>query len=76
MARSTDIVVLAFHNFRVGRDSIVCKYDKSNMDQAGDKECEAQILMPICLIQPLALTWLVEPGFIWSHLQLKKLGYS
>jgi hypothetical protein len=37
MARSVNIGVLAFHNFRPGEDNIVCKYDRSKMDQTGEK---------------------------------------
>lgn len=37
MARSINIGVLAFHNFRCGEDNIVCCYDKTKADQAGEK---------------------------------------
>ena len=37
MARSVNIGVLGFHNFRVEEDSVVIKYDKSKNDQTGEK---------------------------------------
>jgi hypothetical protein len=36
MARSISIGVLAFHNFRVGEDNIICRYDKHKSDQTGE----------------------------------------
>jgi hypothetical protein len=36
MARSINIGVLAFHNFRISGDALVCRYDKSKSDQAGE----------------------------------------
>jgi hypothetical protein len=35
MARSINVGVLAFHNFRISGDAIVCRYDKTKTDQAG-----------------------------------------
>jgi hypothetical protein len=43
MARSINIGVLALHNFRVGEDSIICKYDKSKTDQAGERVSDKNI---------------------------------
>ena len=37
MARSINIGVLAFHNFRVGEDCIIVRHDKSKADQTGEK---------------------------------------
>jgi hypothetical protein len=37
MVRSINVGVLALHNFRAGEDSIICKYDKSKTDQAGER---------------------------------------
>jgi hypothetical protein len=36
MARSISIGSLAFHNFRMGEDSIICKYDRHKTDQVGE----------------------------------------
>ena len=36
MARSINIGVLSFHNFRLGEDNIVCRYDKHKSDQTGE----------------------------------------
>jgi hypothetical protein len=36
MARSISIGVLAFHNFRLGDDNIICRYDKHKSDQTGE----------------------------------------
>jgi hypothetical protein len=36
MARSISIGVLAFHNFRLGEDNIICRYDKHKSDQTGE----------------------------------------
>ena len=35
MARSVSIGVLGFHNFRLGEDNIICRYDKHKSDQTG-----------------------------------------
>ena len=43
MARSVNISVLLFHNFRVGKDSITCKYDRTKSDQSGNSSREAQL---------------------------------
>jgi hypothetical protein len=43
MARSINIGVLALHNFRVGEDSIICKYDNSKTDQAGERVSDKNI---------------------------------
>jgi len=37
MARSINIGVLALHNFDVGEDHGICKFDKSKTDQTGEK---------------------------------------
>ena len=44
MARSINIGVLAFHNFRVGEDCIIVRYDKSKGDQTGEKVRDKHIL--------------------------------
>jgi hypothetical protein len=36
MARSISIGVLGFHNFRLGEDNIICRYDKHKSDQTGE----------------------------------------
>jgi hypothetical protein len=36
MARSVSISTLAFHNFRVGEDNIIGRYDKHKSDQSGE----------------------------------------
>ncbi|KAI2510970.1 hypothetical protein MHU86_3442 [Fragilaria crotonensis] len=36
MARSINIGVLGFHNFRLGEDNIICRYDKHKSDQTGE----------------------------------------
>ena len=43
MARCASIDPLAFHNFKVGQDSIVCKYDDSKADKSGDRLSEKNI---------------------------------
>lgn len=43
MARSASIDSLAMHNFKVGPDSIVGKYDTSKADQAGDRLSEKNL---------------------------------
>jgi hypothetical protein len=40
MARSASIDCLGFHNFSLGMDSIVIKYDESKADKAGEKLSE------------------------------------
>jgi hypothetical protein len=43
MARSINIGVLAFHNFRVGEDCIIVRYDKSKADQTGEKVSDKHV---------------------------------
>lgn len=43
MARSASIDCLAFHNFRLGTDSIIIKYDDSKADKAGEKLSEKNV---------------------------------
>lgn len=43
MARSASIDCLAFHNFSMGLDSIVIKYDDSKADKAGEKLSEKNV---------------------------------
>jgi hypothetical protein len=43
MARSINIGVLGLHNFRLGEDSVICKYDKTKADQAGEKVADKNI---------------------------------
>lgn len=43
MARSASIDCLALHNFRVGIDSIIIKYDDSKADKAGEKLSEKNV---------------------------------
>jgi hypothetical protein len=43
MARSASIDCLAFHNFGVGHDSIIIKYDDSKADKAGEKLSEKNV---------------------------------
>ena len=40
MARSASIDPLTLQNFRIGTDSIIGKYDKAKMDQAGERLSE------------------------------------
>jgi len=40
MARSASIDCLAFHNFSIGLDLIVIKYDATKADKAGEKLSE------------------------------------
>ena len=37
MARSINIGELAYHNFRMGEDSIKIRYDRTKSDQTGEK---------------------------------------
>jgi hypothetical protein len=43
MARSASIDCLAFHNFSVGIDSVVIKYDDSKADKTGEKLSEKNV---------------------------------
>ena len=43
MARSINIGVLAFHNFRAGEDCIIVRYDKSKADQTGEKVSDKHV---------------------------------
>ena len=43
MARGISIAPLGFHNFTLGQDSIICKYDDSKVDKEGDKLSEKNI---------------------------------
>ena len=43
MARSASIDCLAFHNFGLGTDSLVIKYDDSKADKAGEKLSEKNV---------------------------------
>lgn len=43
MARSASIDCLSFHNFSLGQDSIVVKYDETKADKAGEKLSEKNI---------------------------------
>ena len=43
MARSASIDCLAFHNFSLGTDSIVIKYDETKADKAGEKLSEKNV---------------------------------
>lgn len=43
MARCGNIDPLGFHNFKVGQDSIICKYDDQKADKAGDRLSEKNI---------------------------------
>ena len=43
MARCASIDPLAFHNFKLGQDSIICKYDDSKADKTGEKLSEKNI---------------------------------
>jgi len=43
MARSASIDCLAFHNFSVGLDSIIIKYDDSKADKTGEKLSEKNV---------------------------------
>jgi len=40
MARCSNIDPLGFHNFKLGNDSIICKYDDSKADKEGEKLSE------------------------------------
>ena len=43
MGRCASIDPLAFHNFKIAQDSIVCKYDDSKADKSGDHLSEKNI---------------------------------
>ena len=43
MARSASIDCLCFHNFSLGQDSIVIKYDETKADKAGEKLSEKNV---------------------------------
>jgi hypothetical protein len=43
MARSASVDCLAFHNFSVGTDSIVIKYDETKADKTGEKLSEKNV---------------------------------
>ena len=43
IARCANIDPLAFHNYRVGQDSIICKYDDSKADKTGEKLAEKNL---------------------------------
>ena len=43
MARSASVDPLAFHNFSLGADSIICKYDDAKADKAGERLSEKNI---------------------------------
>ena len=43
MARCASIDPLAFHNFKLGQDSIICKYDDQKADKTGEKLSEKNI---------------------------------
>ena len=43
IARSASIDPLAFHNYRIGPDSIICKYDDSKADKTGEKLAEKNL---------------------------------
>ena len=43
MARSASIDCLCFHNFSLGQDSIIIKYDESKADKAGEKLSEKNL---------------------------------
>jgi hypothetical protein len=79
MARSISVGVLAPHNFRAGEDSIICKYNKSKTDQAGepvsDKNIYANPLDPaVCPHLALGLWFYLESSsfeeaenpFLWN----------
>jgi hypothetical protein len=43
IGRCSSIDPLAFHNFKIGQDSIICKYDDSKADKSGDRLSEKNI---------------------------------
>lgn len=43
MARCASIDPLGFHNFKLGQDSVICKYDDQKADKSGDKLSEKNI---------------------------------
>ena len=43
MARSASIDPLAFHNFKTGQDSFICKYDDQKADKSGERLSEKNI---------------------------------
>ena len=43
MARCASVDPLAFHNFKLGQDSIICKCDDQKADKSGDKLSEKNI---------------------------------
>ena len=43
MARCASIDPLAFHNFKMGQDSLICKYDDQKADKVGEKLSEKNI---------------------------------
>ena len=43
MARCASIDPLAFHNFKTGQDSIICKYDDQKADKTGERLSEKNI---------------------------------
>jgi len=43
MARCSNVDPLGFHNFKLGSDSIICKYDDAKADKEGEKLSEKNI---------------------------------
>jgi len=43
MARSASIDPLAFHNFKIGQDSTICKHDDQKADKTGERLSEKNI---------------------------------
>jgi hypothetical protein len=64
MARSVNIGSLGFHNFRAGKDHIVCCYDDTKLDQTGekctDKHIYANPLEPTVCLLALAVFFSLE----------------
>jgi hypothetical protein len=49
--RSINIGVLGLHNFCLGEDSVICKYDKTKADQqAGEKVADKNILLILSIL--------------------------
>jgi hypothetical protein len=67
MSRSVSISMLAFHNFRVGEDNIIGRYDKHKADQSGeslhDKHIFSNPFDPILDVYlALAVWFALDPG--------------
>jgi hypothetical protein len=67
MARSVSISTLVFHNFRVGEDNIIGRYDKHKSDQSGESLHDKHIFgnpfdAVLCVYLSLGVWFALDPG--------------